>query len=298
MERTLIFFTLIFSLLLISCKKERFSVVDHNVPDQCLEVANNFSKFLLEAYNSTEFSGSVSDAELFKLANDCIGELALSTKSNVGELSVLPAGDWILDLGHVGAVNDLSEIIRSANFKVDEYEPLCMDYIRRTIADESDRIPLFLFVETVIAAGRDFSFSTKSIPTPWEQFWLDLSTSVLGSIYGSAIAAMITDAGVGTAVGSGLGALIGAAAGLIIYYSADKVEVQGIVIDDHGDPVIGASVMAVGSSDGTVTNIDGIFRLKMPRGCSFVISYLGLKPVVVDTRHDGPIKIVMHEDNE
>ncbi len=51
-------------------------------------------------------------------------------------------------------------------------------------------------------------------------------------------------------------------------------KVSGVVTDAEG-PVIGASVMEKGTSNGTVTDIDGNFSLDVRPGAVLVISYVG-----------------------
>jgi TonB-linked SusC/RagA family outer membrane protein len=62
--------------------------------------------------------------------------------------------------------------------------------------------------------------------------------------------------------------------GAISTISAEVV--KGTVIDDTGEPVIGASVVAKGTQVGTTTNLDGEFTLDVPSGAkTLVITYLG-----------------------
>jgi len=51
--------------------------------------------------------------------------------------------------------------------------------------------------------------------------------------------------------------------------------VSGTVIDENGEPVIGASVMIKGTNTGTITDIDGKFSLNSSQGKTLVISYIG-----------------------
>lgn len=50
-----------------------------------------------------------------------------------------------------------------------------------------------------------------------------------------------------------------------------------VVSQEDGEPIIGASVLVEGSKTGTVTDIDGHFKLDVPSGKKLVISYLGMK---------------------
>ena len=56
---------------------------------------------------------------------------------------------------------------------------------------------------------------------------------------------------------------------------AQDIEVHGIVTDQAGETVIGATVMQKGTSNGTVTDIDGNFTLTVPHDATLTISYIG-----------------------
>ena len=59
----------------------------------------------------------------------------------------------------------------------------------------------------------------------------------------------------------------------IVMYA--QSEISGTVIDETGEGVIGATVMEKGTSNGTVTDFDGNFKLKVDAGKTLVISYIG-----------------------
>ena len=87
-------------------------------------------------------------------------------------------------------------------------------------------------------------------------------------------------------------------------YAADAVlEVQqatkkitGTVVDATG-PVIGASVMEKGTSNGTITDFDGNFTLSVKPGATIVVSFIGFETqeIVVDNREN--FQITMKDDN-
>ena len=52
-------------------------------------------------------------------------------------------------------------------------------------------------------------------------------------------------------------------------------EISGTVVDASGETVIGATVMEKGTSNGTVTDFDGNFKLKVNEGTVLVFSYIG-----------------------
>lgn len=56
-----------------------------------------------------------------------------------------------------------------------------------------------------------------------------------------------------------------------------QTQVQGTIVDEQGEPVIGASVLVKGTTTGTVTNIDGEFALSAPANGMLVISYVGMQ---------------------
>ena len=54
-----------------------------------------------------------------------------------------------------------------------------------------------------------------------------------------------------------------------------QTEITGSVVDDLGEGVIGATVMEKDTSNGTVTDLDGNFKLNVEAGKTLVISYIG-----------------------
>ncbi len=54
-----------------------------------------------------------------------------------------------------------------------------------------------------------------------------------------------------------------------------QTEISGTVVDATGETVIGATVMEKGTSNGTITDFDGNFKLKVEAGKTLVFSYIG-----------------------
>ena len=54
-----------------------------------------------------------------------------------------------------------------------------------------------------------------------------------------------------------------------------QTEITGTVVDETGETVIGATVVEKGTTNGTVTDFDGIFTLKVNPGATLVFSYVG-----------------------
>ncbi|MDD4969068.1 MAG: TonB-dependent receptor [Paludibacter sp.] len=58
--------------------------------------------------------------------------------------------------------------------------------------------------------------------------------------------------------------------------SAQNIKVAGVVYDKKtGDALIGATVMQKGTSNGTITDLDGKFSFAMPAGSTLLVSYVG-----------------------
>lgn len=79
--------------------------------------------------------------------------------------------------------------------------------------------------------------------------------------------------------------------------AAQKKEITGKVLDELGEPIIGASVMVEGTTTGTVTDLDGNFSLSAPANATLTISYIGYKPVKVSAQ-TSPLVIKMKEDTK
>ena len=74
--------------------------------------------------------------------------------------------------------------------------------------------------------------------------------------------------------------------------------VKGQVVDENGEPIIGASVLLKGGSNGVITNIDGNFVLNGVSKGVLVISYIGYKTQEVSISGKPLIKVVLKEDTE
>ena len=75
-----------------------------------------------------------------------------------------------------------------------------------------------------------------------------------------------------------------------------KVTVKGIVLDENGEPIIGASVVDASGKNGTVTDANGNFTLEAPKGITLKISYLGYTPTTV-AASGTTVRVVMEPSN-
>ena len=78
-----------------------------------------------------------------------------------------------------------------------------------------------------------------------------------------------------------------------------QITVTGTVIDDGLDePIIGASVLVVGTTNGTITDFDGNYTLSVDPEATLQFSYMGYKTQTVAVEGRRVINIRMHEDSE
>ena len=73
--------------------------------------------------------------------------------------------------------------------------------------------------------------------------------------------------------------------GLMLMFSASAVAqnqtVTGTVLDEMGEPVIGATVTVDGTKNATVTDLDGNYKIQAPKGAKVTITYIGYMPMTV-----------------
>ena len=76
---------------------------------------------------------------------------------------------------------------------------------------------------------------------------------------------------------------------------AQTSTVTGTVTDANGEPVIGASVLEVGTTRGTATDVNGRFSLKTSGKGKIQVSYIGYKTITLD--QGASLSVVLEEDN-
>ena len=78
---------------------------------------------------------------------------------------------------------------------------------------------------------------------------------------------------------------------------AQDIQVNGTVLGiDNQEPVIGATVLVVGSKTGTVTDMDGKFSLKVPAGATLQVSFIGMRMEKIKAKPE--MLIYLHPDSE
>lgn len=62
---------------------------------------------------------------------------------------------------------------------------------------------------------------------------------------------------------------------------AQNTDIKGTVVDENGEPVIGASVRVEGQEGGVITDLDGNYTIKAPKGAKVTITYIGYQTMTV-----------------
>lgn len=84
----------------------------------------------------------------------------------------------------------------------------------------------------------------------------------------------------------------------IPHLNAQNSGIQGTVNDSQGEAIIGASVILKGTTTGTVTNVEGKFRLQAPTSGTLVISFIGYKTQEIPIQGKQSFAVVLKEDTE
>ena len=74
------------------------------------------------------------------------------------------------------------------------------------------------------------------------------------------------------------------------------IAASGTVTDSKGEPLIGVSILVKGTSNGTITDIDGNFKIQAAKGDVLEVSYIGYASQAITLTNAQPLKISMGED--
>ena len=76
------------------------------------------------------------------------------------------------------------------------------------------------------------------------------------------------------------------------------IAASGTITDAKGEPLIGVSVLVKGTSNGTITDMDGNFKIQATKGDVLEVSYIGYASQAITLANTQPLKIVMGEDTQ
>ena len=74
------------------------------------------------------------------------------------------------------------------------------------------------------------------------------------------------------------------------------IAASGTVTDSKGEPLIGVSILVKGTSNGTITDMDGNFKIQAAKGDVLEVSYIGYASQAITLTNAQPLKISMGED--
>lgn len=77
-----------------------------------------------------------------------------------------------------------------------------------------------------------------------------------------------------------------------------KKIITGTVVDPNGEAVIGANVLVKGTTNGTITDIDGKFSLEVPEGAMLLVSYIGYGDYETKVGNQSNLSITLKEDSQ
>ena len=80
--------------------------------------------------------------------------------------------------------------------------------------------------------------------------------------------------------------------------SKKKRKVSGTVKDVNGEPIIGATIMEEGTTNGTITDFDGNFALEVADGAGLDISYIGYQTQKLQAKSGKALAVTLKEDLE
>jgi len=75
-------------------------------------------------------------------------------------------------------------------------------------------------------------------------------------------------------------------------------KLSGTVVDENGDPLPGAAVLVKGTTDGTVTGVDGAFTLNVPKGATITVSFIGYLDQDIVPGNRSVLAIALEPDNK
>ncbi len=79
---------------------------------------------------------------------------------------------------------------------------------------------------------------------------------------------------------------------------AQKQTVTGTVTEQNGEPIIGATIMEKGTTNGTTTDFDGNFSINVTKDAIILVSYVGYVPQEIKVGNKTHLDIVIKEDNQ
>ena len=97
------------------------------------------------------------------------------------------------------------------------------------------------------------------------------------------------------ASGMTCGTAMAASPNQVMSVTQSSTIIKGQIVDAEGEPIVGATVVEIGTTRGTVSDLDGNFQLNSSANAKLRITYVGYK--TVETKAQEGMKVVMQNDN-
>lgn len=110
--------------------------------------------------------------------------------------------------------------------------------------------------------------------------------------------AMFGDTAIGYEIKDGKIYLFKAAERTTALANQQKKIITGTVVDPNGEAVIGANVLVKGTTNGTITDMDGKFSLEVPEGAMLLVSYIGYGDYETKVGNQSNLSIILQEDSK
>lgn len=75
-------------------------------------------------------------------------------------------------------------------------------------------------------------------------------------------------------------------------------DIKGVIYDENGEPIIGASIVVQGTSNGTISDLEGNFTLSVPEQSVIEISFVGFETQRIKVSQESDFRIILHDDTE
>ncbi|MDR1672882.1 MAG: TonB-dependent receptor [Bacteroidales bacterium] len=79
-------------------------------------------------------------------------------------------------------------------------------------------------------------------------------------------------------------------------FAQDARNIGGVIVDEHNETVVGATVLVKGSMTGTISKFDGTFTLEVPENATLVVSYVGYITQEIPVSGVSDLRIVLKEN--
>ena len=78
----------------------------------------------------------------------------------------------------------------------------------------------------------------------------------------------------------------------MVFATTAQAQIKGTVFEEStGEPVIGASILQVGTTNGVITDFDGNFELNVPEGTELQFSYMGFQAQTLPAKNGMVVRL-------